>query len=252
MASRILLKTRVDVTRYGEAGQQVVDWVRAHTPAFVVAANVHVLMTAWWDPHFQQVLDQAALVTADGMPLVWLLRALGERHAERVYGPDLMLVLCERAATEGIPIYLYGSTPEVLQKLSVQLGKHYPGLIVAGTYAPPFRPLSAAEEAEDRERIRTSGARIIFVGLGCPKQELLMARWQGSLDVVWVGVGAAFNFHSGTVSQAPRWLMSLGGEWLYRLWQEPRLWRRYVLNNPLFVVLALAQVIRQQLGSHAH
>jgi N-acetylglucosaminyldiphosphoundecaprenol N-acetyl-beta-D-mannosaminyltransferase len=163
----------------------------------------------------------------------------------RVYGPDLMLAWCKRAAQGGIPIYLYGSTEETLQKLSETLQRQFPGLPIAGTHAPPFRALSPQEEAADVDRIHQSGARVVLVGLGCPKQEQWMHRQLGHFPGVMIGVGAAFNFFSGEVSQAPRWMMALGLEWLYRFSQEPRrLWRRYLLNNPLFVLIFAMQLLR--------
>lgn len=241
--SRVVVGTRVDATAYGSAVEQMQAWSEAGQTAFVIPANVHVVMTAWGDPTFQEVVNQADLVTPDGMPLVWALRLLGIPDATRVYGPDLMLALCHRCAEQGIPIYLYGSTAAVLEKLAHRLHQDFPGLLIAGSHAPPFRPLTEAEEREDQTRLKASGAKVIFVGLGCPKQERLIARWRGVVPGVWVGVGAAFAFHSGTVTQAPRWMMGLGMEWLYRWWQEPRLWRRYLINNPLFLILCGGQIL---------
>jgi N-acetylglucosaminyldiphosphoundecaprenol N-acetyl-beta-D-mannosaminyltransferase len=210
-----------------------------------VAANVHVVMSAYWNRSFQKIVNAAALVTPDGMPLVLGLRLLGNKKQSRVYGPDLMLAWCERAAQLQIPIYLYGGTEQTLEKLRYNLEQRFPGLEIAGSHAPPFRPLSLDEEAADIARIQASGAPVVFVGLGCPKQEKWMARQQGKLSAVMVGVGAAFRFHSGEVSQAPRWMMAWGLEWLYRLAMEPgRLWKRYLLHNPVFVVLFGWQLLR--------
>jgi N-acetylglucosaminyldiphosphoundecaprenol N-acetyl-beta-D-mannosaminyltransferase len=248
---RYILGTRVDVTDYGEACDRIQAWAQARQSAYLVAANVHVVMTAYLNPPFQTVVNQAALVTADGMPLVWGLGWLGVPHPQRVYGPDLMLAWCERAAQTGLPIYLYGGTEAGLIRLVTHLEQRFPGLVVAGHHAPPFRPLSPAEEAQDRQRIHQSGARVVLVGLGCPKQEEWMHRQAGQLPAVMLGVGAAFSFFSGEVSQAPRWLMGLGLEWLYRLIQEPgRLWRRYLVNNPLFVLLFAAQLIGDRWQRH--
>ena len=202
-------------------------------------------MTGYWQKAYRQILNNAALVTPDGMPLVWAMRLLGVRKQTRVYGPDLMLAWCDRAAKLGIPIYLYGGTESMLTKLQQNLEKRFPGLIIVGVHSPPFRPLTAAEEAEDRERIHASGAKVVFVGLGCPKQEEWMARQQEKLQAVMIGVGAAFSFHSGEVSQAPRRMMRLGLEWLYRLAREPRrLWQRYLVNNPAFLVLFGLQLVK--------
>ncbi len=249
LAHRTVITIRVDGTSYGDACDRIAHWAAAGESCYIVAANVHVVMTAHWDRAYREVLAGAALVTPDGMPLVWGLRALGLRGQGRVYGPDLMLAWCDRAAKTGVPIYLYGGRPETLVLLQERLQRQFPELAIAGAEAPPFRPLSPEEEAATVARIQASGARVVFVGLGCPKQEFWMARQRGSLGAVMIGVGAAFDFHSGTVAQAPRWLMALGLEWLYRLTQEPgRLWRRYLVNNPVFVVLFLGQWLGYRLG----
>jgi N-acetylglucosaminyldiphosphoundecaprenol N-acetyl-beta-D-mannosaminyltransferase len=237
-----ILNTRVDCTSYRDACDRIQYWAQSGRSCYVVAANVHVVMSGWWDRRYQQVINQAALVTSDGMPLVLALRWLGNKAQSRVYGPDLMLAWCDRAAKTGLPIYLYGSTDETLTKMRASLEQRFPGLVIAGMRAPAFREMSEVEERADRQAIQDSGAKVVFVGLGCPKQELWMARQAGQLDCVMVGVGAAFQFFSGEVSQAPRWMMGLSLEWLYRLCMEPRrLWKRYLVNNPAFVLLFLAQ-----------
>ena len=248
IASRLILGTRVDATTYADACDRIQAWAEAQGSSYVVAANVHVVMTAYADPDYRRVINQADLITPDGMPLVWGLRWLGLAGQARVYGPDLMLAWCQRAAQVGLPIYLYGGTEATLLKLTATLQHQYPGLSIVGTHAPPFRDLSPQEDAADIDRIHASGARVVFVGLGCPKQEQWMSRQRGHLKGVMIGVGAAFNFLSGEVSQAPRWMMRLGLEWLYRFSQEPRrLWQRYWLNNPQFVLLFGWQVLRTRL-----
>lgn len=249
--SRQIIGTRVDATSYSDACDRIQRWVNSHISCYVVAANVHVIMTAHWEAAYRQVLKQAALVTTDGMPLVLAMRLLGVNQQQRVYGPDLMLAWCDRAARYGQPIYLYGGTETMLETMAANLQQRFPGLPIAGYHAPPFRRLSPAEEAADLERIRLSGARVVFVGLGCPKQEQWMHRQRGRLPVVMIGVGAAFSFFSGEVSQSPRWMMNLGLEWLYRLIQEPRrLWKRYLINNPAFVALFSWQLLGYWLGHH--
>ncbi len=248
LQARRILKTRVDATSYGDACDRIQAWVAAGRSCYVVAANVHVVMTAYWDGLYQRILEDAALVTSDGMPLVMGLRLLGVTGQRRVYGPDLMLAWCDRAAQLAMPIYLYGGTAAMLEKLSAELQARFPGLLIAGTHAPPFRPLAPAEATADVARINQSGAQVVFVGLGCPKQEQWMYRHQGQVKAVMIGVGAAFSFFSGEVSQAPRWMMALGLEWLYRFGQEPRrLWQRYLINNPMFVLLFGAQVAKYRL-----
>ncbi len=245
-----ILGSWVDATSYGDACDRIQSWSAQRKSCYVIAANVHVVMTAYWRRHFQQVVNHAALVTPDGMPLVWVLRLLGIRNQSRVYGPDLMLAWCERAAQTGVPIYLYGGTELMLGKLQSNLTQQFPDLKIAGCHAPPFRALTPAEEAADCDRIHASGAPVVFVALGCPKQEEWMARQEGKLNAVMIGVGAAFSFHSGEITQAPRWMMALGLEWLYRFAIEPqRLWQRYLINNPLFVILCMGQLLKTKLAS---
>ncbi|ASC71450.1 UDP-N-acetyl-D-mannosaminuronic acid transferase [Halomicronema hongdechloris C2206] len=249
LPARDILGVRVDGTSYGDACDRIWAWTESGTPAYVVAANVHVIMTAYWNRAFRRVLRRAALVTPDGMPLVLGLRWLGLTGQGRVYGPDLMLAWCQRAARAGLPIYLYGGSEATLAQLRVNLSDWFPDLKIAGSHAPPFRSLTPAEDIVDRQRIQASGAKVVLVGLGCPKQEHWMARQVSHLPLVMIGVGAAFSFHSGTVAQAPRWMMGCSLEWLYRLGREPRrLWRRYLINNPAFMLLFGLQLLRQRLG----
>lgn len=244
----MLLKSHIHITSYKEACDRIFSWASARQSCYVIAANVHVVMTAYWNLDYRQAVNHAALVTPDGTPLVWALRLLGHPQASRVYGPDLMLACCERAAQTQTPIYLYGGTDAMLAKLQQNLQQQFPSLNIVGAYAPPFREPTAAEIAADIERIHRSGARIVFIALGCPKQELWMAQQQDQLQAVMIGVGAAFAFHSGEVSQAPRWMMAAGLEWLYRLAVEPkRLWRRYLINNPSFLVLMAKQLCQHKL-----
>ena len=241
-----ILGSWVDATSYADACDRIQSWCTERKSCYVIAANVHVVMTAHWHPNFKRVVNNAALVTPDGMPLVWALRLLGIARQSRVYGPDLMLTWCKRATQIGIPIYLYGGTERMLEKLQLSLKQRFPGLQIAGSHAPPFRPLTSEEEARDRDRIHRVGVPVVFVALGCPKQEYWMARQQGKLNAVMVGVGAAFSFHSGEVAQAPRWMMAYGLEWLYRFFVEPRrLWQRYLINNPIFVILFAWQWLSQ-------
>ncbi|AIE74347.1 MULTISPECIES: WecB/TagA/CpsF family glycosyltransferase [unclassified Synechocystis] len=236
--SRTIISTRIDCTDYSQATLTIINLAKAAIASYVVAANVHVVMSAYGNKSYQTIINQALLVTPDGMPLVWALKLLGRGEATRVYGPDLMLTICQQAMGENLGIYLYGGTEDCLIKLKVNLIKRFPQLNIVGTDAPPFRPLEPEEERMALRKIKQSGARILFVGLGCPKQEIWMANHYQKLDLVMIGVGAAFNFHSGLVSQAPRWLMAMGLEWLYRLLMEPgRLWRRYLVNNPAFLIL---------------
>jgi len=242
---RQVINSNIHATSYEDACEEIIIRARERQSCYVIAANVHVVMTAFWDKTYETVVNHAALVTPDGMPLVWALRLLGCQGQQRVYGPDLMLACCDRAQQEQLPIYLYGGTPAMLEKLEKNLKQWYPSLKIAGFYAPPFRPLTTEETETDLNQINESESAIVFVALGCPKQEQWMAQQVGKIQGVMIGVGAAFAFHSKETSQAPRWLMKLGLEWLYRLAMEPRrLWRRYFLNNPVFLILFALQLVQ--------
>jgi N-acetylglucosaminyldiphosphoundecaprenol N-acetyl-beta-D-mannosaminyltransferase len=247
--THLILGSRIDVTSYKDACDRIQTWAIAQKSCYIIAANVHVVMTAYWNPTYRQVVNNAVLVTPDGMPLVWALRLLGQQHTPRVYGPDLMLAWCQRASDMNLSIYLYGGTEAMLQQLQQKFRSQFPQLIIAGAHAPPFKELTPDEEANDIERINASGANVVFVALGCPKQEYWMARQQNHIQAVMIGVGAAFAFHSGEVKQAPRWIMAVGLEWLYRFAVEPRrLWKRYLINNPAFILLFGIQLLKQKLG----
>jgi N-acetylglucosaminyldiphosphoundecaprenol N-acetyl-beta-D-mannosaminyltransferase len=195
------------------------------------------------------IVNGAALVTPDGMPLVWGLRQLGIEEAARVYGPTLTLHLCEAAARSGVPVALYGGTDESLAAFTAFLHDRFPGMRVVCGIAPPFRPLTTDEDDAYTREIVASGARILFVGIGCPKQERWMAEHTRKIPAVMLGVGAAFDFHSGRVRQAPALMQRMGIEWLFRLCIEPRrLLKRYLKHNPRFVVLFGSQLLRAKLG----
>lgn len=244
MDSRIIIKTRIDSTSYEDACWRIENWIEDGKNGYIVAANVHVVMMGYWHSSYQTILNHALLVTPDGMPLVMGLRLLGIKEQKRVYGPDLMLAWCERAAQQKIPIFLYGGTSEMLERLETNLIQKFPELQIVGSISPPFRPLTEAEESQYCQEIVESGAKVVFVGLGCPKQEQWMAKVSPRLPCIMIGVGAAFSFHSGMVSQAPRWMMKWGLEWLYRLITEPRrLWKRYFINNPCFLFLFALQLL---------
>jgi N-acetylglucosaminyldiphosphoundecaprenol N-acetyl-beta-D-mannosaminyltransferase len=244
-----ILSSWVDCTSYGAVCDRLAEMALSQQSGYVVAANVHVVMTAYWNRAYRAVVNGATIVTPDGMPLVLGLRLLGRKTQSRVYGPDLMLAWCDRAAKLGLSIYLYGSSWETLALLESKLLNQFPGLQIAGSYSPPFRSMTPEEMREDCDRINASGASVVFVSLGCPKQELWMAQQHRDIRAVTIGVGAAFRFHTGEVSQAPRWMMRLSLEWLYRLFMEPRrLWKRYVINNPAFVILFGLQWLRHRLG----
>jgi N-acetylglucosaminyldiphosphoundecaprenol N-acetyl-beta-D-mannosaminyltransferase len=233
---RHVLGMRVDATSYADASARVLAWARERTPRTVCVANVHMTMEAWDDPTLRALVNASDLVTPDGMPLVWTLRRLGVPSASRVYGPTLTLHVCEGAARQGVPVGFHGGSPEAIEVLVPTLEGRFPGLQVAYAVSPPFRPATSDEDAATVEAILDSGARILFVGLGCPKQERWMAAHRNRMPLVQLGVGAAFDFHAGRVRQAPPALQRLGFEWAFRLAMEPRrLAKRYLKHNPRFV-----------------
>lgn len=241
---RFILGSRVHCTSYNHAASLVLDWAAQQLSRYVCVATVNNIMEAWDSPRFRNVTNDADLVTPDGMPLVWGLKLLGCRGASRVYGPDLTPIVLQRAMDVGIPVGFYGSSPAVLDRLKAVLGRRFPALRIAYMFSPPFRPLTPEEDAEIVDAINRSGARLLFIGLNTPKQDFWMAEHRGRVNAVMLGVGAAFDFLAGTKSQAPRWMMRIGLEWLYRLGTEPRrLWKRYLKHNPRFVVLFAMQLL---------
>jgi len=246
MAEKIL-GVRVDPTSYKAAAQQICAWVKGSESRYVCAANVHMIMEAYDAPDFRDIVNNADLVTPDGMPLVWMLQHQGYTNQTRVYGPDLTLKIIAAATDQNIPVGFYGGAPDTLDTMIHVFQSKYPALQVAYFYSPPFRPLTIEEDTEVVNRIKLSGARILFVGLGCPRQERWMAAHKGRISAVMLGVGAAFDFHAGSKMQAPKWMRAIGLEWLFRLLQEPqRLWRRYLIYNSRFILLVLKQLLYRE------
>ena len=244
LASRHVLGMRVDGTSYEDASRRVAQWAHEARSAYVCVATVHMVMEAFDASSFKQVVNEADLVTPDGRPLVWALRSLGVKNASQVRGTDLTSHVVERAARQKIPIGLYGGTPDLLEQFAGILGRRYPGIRVVCQIAPPFRPLTAEEDETVTQEILSSGARILFVGIGCPKQERWMAAHKERIPAVMVGVGAAFDFHTGRVRQAPGWMQRMGLEWVFRLLMDPkRLWKRYAKHNPRFVLLFMQELL---------
>ena len=211
--------------------------LESRTKGYICVTGVHGVSEAQADPGFRAILNQSFLNTPDGMPMVWMGRVQGFPEMRRVYGPDLMLRLCDYTCGRGLSHFFYGGGPGVADELSARLRARFPELRVAGTFTPPFRPLTSAEEADLAARVRTAKPDIFWVGLSTPKQEKFMARYWRDLEAtIFIGVGAAFDFHAGRVRQAPRWMQRSGLEWCFRLGCEPRrLWKRYLKNNPLFL-----------------
>jgi len=220
-------------------------WIARREPHYLCLAPVHNVMDCRRDPDLKRIFNASGLTVPDGMPLAWLLRLKGYRHVDRVYGPDLLLAACERSDEHGYRHFFYGGAEDVAEEMAYLLMKRFPGLQVAGCSSPPFRPLKPEEDRLEVEKINAARPDVLWVGLGAPKQERWMGEHFGRIEVpVMVGVGAAFDFLSGNKPQAPFWMQRSGLEWLFRLMTEPRrLWRRYLINNPLFVVLVLSQAL---------
>jgi N-acetylglucosaminyldiphosphoundecaprenol N-acetyl-beta-D-mannosaminyltransferase len=240
-----VLGVGISVINLETARQTILDALRRGQKGFICVTGVHGVSEAQNDAQLRQIHNSAFLCTPDGMPMVWMGRLHGFKEMGRVYGPDLMLELCQATQNEKFSHFLFGGAPGVAGQLKAALESKYPGLRVVGTFTPPFRALNPLEEAELVERVAACKPDIFWVGLSTPKQEKFMSEYLPKLEVkLMIGVGAAFDFHAGRVRQAPRWIQRSGCEWLYRLWQEPRrLWRRYLKNNSLFVCRISLQVL---------
>lgn len=236
----------VSPTTYAEAADCILAAARRRQPLLVAALPVHGLIEARRLPAMTRAIAGFDIVCPDGQPVRHALNLIHKAGlTDRVYGPTLMLKLCEGAAAEGLPIYLYGSTPEVIAALTANLTRRFPNLRLAGAESPPFRPLTEAESHAVADRIRASDAALVFIGLGCPRQEIFAAAHRDLIGLPLVCVGAAFDFHAGTKKQAPRWMQDHSLEWLFRLSQEPRrLFGRYASTNFAFLVALARQWAR--------
>jgi exopolysaccharide biosynthesis WecB/TagA/CpsF family protein len=240
-----LLGVGIDAVDYAAAVSKIIDAARRRQPLAVSALAVHGVMTGVLDAAHRYRLNKFDLVCPDGQPVRWGLNLLHRaKLPDRVYGPNLMLEICRAAADEGLPVFLFGCSESLLQTLSQKLIERFPNLQIAGMRPSKFRTLSPAEWHELVEEVKASRARIMFVGLGCPRQEVFAYEARESVSIPTIAVGAAFNFHSGLLPQAPPLLQRWGLEWFYRLLREPRrLWRRYVLLNPAFLALVTLQAL---------
>jgi exopolysaccharide biosynthesis WecB/TagA/CpsF family protein len=241
-----VLGIAVSATTYDEVADAIMAAARERRPAVVTAAAVHAVVTAARDPALREQLNRFDAVLPDGQPVRWALNALHRAGlSDRVYGPELMLRLCRRAAEDGTAVYLYGSAPDVVERLRQRLSRRFPSLRVAGCESPPFRALTPGEDRGAVERIERSGAGLVFIGLGCPRQEEFAAAHRGRIRAVLVCVGAAFDFHSGNKRMAPAWMQRHGLEWAFRLASEPRrLWRRYLVTNTVFLSRLALELLR--------
>lgn len=240
---RNVLGVYVDAIDYDAAVGRVVDAARDRKPLALTALAVHGVMTGVQDRAHEARLNSFDVVTPDGQPVKWALNLLHKaKLPDRTYGPELTIRVIERMADEGLPIYLYGSTPEVLETFGTKLTERFPKLTIAGSEPSKFRANEAGEAERIAERITASGARLVLVGLGCPRQEIFAHAMRPLLDVPLMAVGAAFDYHAGNLRKPPEWMQKRGLEWLWRLGLEPkRLWRRYLILNPLYLARLTGQ-----------
>jgi N-acetylglucosaminyldiphosphoundecaprenol N-acetyl-beta-D-mannosaminyltransferase len=244
-----VLGVAVDAVQIPEVVARIETWIQRPEPChFIAVTGMHGVMEAQHDVEFKMVLNSANLVVPDGMPLVWLGRLRGHRLARRVYGPELMVSVCERTASRGIRHFFFGGAPEVPEKLAQLLRARFPGVEIIGTYSPPFRPTTDEQDKEIVDAINAAAPDIVWVGLSTPKQEKWMHAHRDRLRVpVLIGVGAAFDINSGMKRQAPIWMREHGLEWLFRLMQEPqRLWRRYILYGSQFIFYVVLELLRSR------
>jgi N-acetylglucosaminyldiphosphoundecaprenol N-acetyl-beta-D-mannosaminyltransferase len=242
-----VLGVRVDAVQIPDVIAEIGEWILEQKKCqYVAVTGMHGVTEAQHDQQFKEILNSAGLVVPDGYPLVWLGRKKGFSHlARRVYGPELMATFCDQTAARGYRHFFYGGATGVAEDLAKQFEARYPGLVVVGTYAPPFRALTSEEDQAIIAMIEEARADIVWVGLSTPKQEKWMYEHRNTLNVpVLVGVGAAFDFHTGRSRQAPRWMREHGFEWLFRLYSEPRrLWRRYLLYGSEFIWLVALEAL---------
>lgn len=219
--------------------------IQKNQKGYICVTGVHGIMESQKNPALRDILNNSFLNVPDGMPTVWLGRMQGFENMSRVYGPDLMLKLCHYSQSKKFKHFLYGGNTGVAENLKKNLQKKYPELNVVGTYTPPFRPLNDQEKNELAEQVRQAQPDIFWVGLSTPKQELFMQEYLPKLETkIMLGVGAAFDVHTGNIIDAPAWMKNSGLQWLHRLIQEPkRLWRRYLINNPIFIYKTIMQIL---------
>jgi N-acetylglucosaminyldiphosphoundecaprenol N-acetyl-beta-D-mannosaminyltransferase len=245
-----VLGVPVSVVSWAEAVGCIFSWALRRQSKTVCVCNVHSIVTARRSTEHAIAIETADLATPDGAPVAWVLRRIGHRDQERISGPDLMWKCCGMASESGTEMFLYGGTTSTLRSLEQRLRAIFPGINVVGAFSPPFGDQSEEEDFAVVDMINRSGARIVWVGLGCPKQEAWMLAHRGRVKAVMVGVGAAFDFHAGVVKRAPLWMQRNGLEWLHRLWQEPRrLGYRYLVGNSLFMLGVLRDFSASRLKS---
>ncbi len=243
-----VLGVKVSVLNLDRAESVITDMISRRKKGYVCVAPVSMVMDCQEDPVYRQIVNSADLVTPDGMPIAWLGRCAGHKEVRRTYGPDLMEQLCDHGRAKGFKHFFYGATPEICDKLELSLKARFPGLNVVGKFAPPFMRQAERLSVDLLRQINGAAPDIIWVGLGAPKQDYWNVLNRSALEApVLIGIGAAFDFLSGVKPQAPRWVQSLGLEWLFRLCSEPRrLWRRYLIGNTHFLWLLFLSALRKK------
>ena len=243
----------INLGTYRDFINEIIYLANSGTHSFVCFANVHQLIEAYRNPPFATMIKKAALVAPDGMPLTWALRLLFKIKQERVAGMDLLPILLREAEIKKLPVFFYGGTEQMLIKTKEHINKNYPELVLSGIYSPPFRQLSANENEEICDVINSSGAKLVFVVLGCPKQEKWMAAAKDKVNATMIGIGAAVPVMIATQKRAPKWMQKSGLEWFYRLFQDPRrLWKRYLVTNAMFIYLILREELRSKKKKKEH
>ena len=251
MPKKRVLSIEVNAGSYQSFVETIIAAAKQRVSKYVCIANVHMLVEAHQDSTFAKVVNNADVVTPDGMPIAWAMKLLYKMKQDRVAGMDLLPDLLKQAEKLQLPVFFYGGTEEMLSATSRYIHQHYPQLHIADLYSPPFRMLTAAEEGNIVERINASGAAFVFVVLGCPKQEKWMASMKGRVNAVMVGIGGALPVMIGLQSRAPQWMQRNGLEWLYRFIQEPkRLFKRYAITNSIFLFLLLKELLKQKIVSN--
>lgn len=238
-----IVSLRINVGNCESVTERIGEMIEAKAGSYICFSTVHMVMESHDDPVYGAKVNSADMVVPDGMPLVWMQRLQGIKNPGRVRANDLMIRIFEWAENKGLSVGFYGGRQEVLDAILRRVAGEYPGLKIAYAYSPPFRALTGEEDKAVITEINEKRPDILFMGLGCPKQENWMAKHRGDLESVMLGVGASFDFYAGNIPEAPEWLQRLGLEWLFRLSREPkRLWRRYLILNPRFMMLAISQL----------
>lgn len=244
-----IFKTSISKGMFGEYIENIFKLTDKTLSSYVCFANVHMVMEAYKNAEFNRVLEYADIVTPDGAPISKMMSYIYGYRQDRVAGMDLLPILLSEAAKRNKSVYFYGSTPNVLQTISKKISKELPNLTIAGIYSPPFCQLTNEEEIEIIDRINTARPNLVFVALGCPKQEIWMAKNKGKINSCMLGVGQAFLVYAGLEKRLPKGMRNWGVEWLYRLYLEPgRLWKRYLINNSLFLILVTKYFFKSKKG----